>query len=136
MRQVPRPTPSVAFLGPLGTFTEQALLTQPDLGGAHLVPRSSIPEVLDAVTNGEVDFGFVAIENSIEGTVNLTQDALCAFNTRVQPVLMNACANCHTTGKGGSFKLTRAAADSPLTSRSRPDLTSRLSESSSVSSGL
>jgi prephenate dehydratase len=76
MRQVPRPTPSVAFLGPLGTFTEQALLTQRDLGSAHLVPRSSIPEVLDAVTNGEVDFGFVAIENSIEGTVNLTQDGL------------------------------------------------------------
>jgi prephenate dehydratase len=35
-----------------------------------------MPDVLDAVEAGEVDFGFVAIENSIEGTVNLTQDEL------------------------------------------------------------
>ena len=38
-----------------------------------------MPDVLDAVESGEVDLGFVAIENSIEGTVNLTQDEL-AFN--------------------------------------------------------
>ena len=30
----------------------------------------TVPDVLDAVTHGEVDFGFVPIENSIEGTVN------------------------------------------------------------------
>src|SRR3954462_2810309 len=35
-----------------------------------------MPDVLDAVEAGEVDFGFVAIENSIEGMVNLTQDEL------------------------------------------------------------
>ena len=35
-----------------------------------------MPDVLDAVESGEVEFGFVAIENSIEGTVNLTQDEL------------------------------------------------------------
>jgi len=35
-----------------------------------------MPDVLDAVEAGEVDLGFVAIENSIEGTVNLTQDEL------------------------------------------------------------
>ena len=35
-----------------------------------------MPDVLDAVDSGEVEFGFVAIENSIEGTVNLTQDEL------------------------------------------------------------
>ena len=40
--------PQVAFLGPLGTFTEQALLTQADLAGGELVPLPSIPEVLDA----------------------------------------------------------------------------------------
>ena len=38
-----------------------------------------MPDVLDAVESGEVDLGFVAIENSIEGAVNLTQDEL-AFN--------------------------------------------------------
>jgi prephenate dehydratase len=69
----------VGFLGPLGTFTEQALLTQRDLTSAELVPLRAIPEVLVAVERFEVDLGFVAIENSIEGTVNLTQDEL-AFN--------------------------------------------------------
>jgi prephenate dehydratase len=66
----------VGFLGPLGTFTEQALLTQRDLAQADLVPLPSIPDVLAAVERGDVELGFVAIENSIEGTVNLTQDAL------------------------------------------------------------
>jgi prephenate dehydratase len=37
---------------------------------------SSMSIVLQAVADGEVDIGFVAIENSIEGTVNLTQDGL------------------------------------------------------------
>ena len=69
----------VGFLGPLGTFTEQALKTQPDLAAAEHVLYRTMPDVLDAVEAGEVDLGFVAIENSIEGTVNLTQDEL-AFN--------------------------------------------------------
>ncbi len=66
----------VAFLGPPGTFTEEALLTQPDLADADLVPKRSIPDVLAAVQSREADLGFVAIENSIEGTVNVSLDAL------------------------------------------------------------
>ncbi len=69
----------VGFLGPLGTFTEQALKSQPDLAACELQLYRTMPDVLDAVESGEVDLGFVAIENSIEGTVNLTQDEL-AFN--------------------------------------------------------
>ncbi len=66
----------VAYLGPRGTFTEQALLTQPDLAAAeHLLCRS-IPEVLTSTSDGVVDWGFTAIENSIEGTVNVTLDTL------------------------------------------------------------
>ncbi len=66
----------IGFFGPFGTFTEQALLTQSDLAAGELVPFRSVPDVLDAVARGEVDAGFVPIENSIEGTVNFTQDAL------------------------------------------------------------
>lgn len=54
-------------------------MTQPDLAAAEHVLFRTMPDVLDAVESGEVDLGFVAIENSIEGTVNLTQDEL-AFN--------------------------------------------------------
>jgi prephenate dehydratase len=66
----------VGYFGPAGTFTEQALLTQPDLAKMQLVPYRTVPDVLDAVESGEVNLGFVPIENSIEGTVNFTQDAL------------------------------------------------------------
>jgi prephenate dehydratase len=66
----------VAYFGPAGTFTEQALLTQPDLVELERLPLRTVPDVLDAVTAGEADLGFVPIENSIEGTVNFTQDAL------------------------------------------------------------
>jgi prephenate dehydratase len=66
----------VGFFGPFGTFTQQALLTQPDLVEAEHVAYRTVPDVLDAVEQGEVDLGVVPIENSIEGMVNFTQDAL------------------------------------------------------------
>src|SRR5436309_1192682 len=68
--------PRIAFLGPLGTFTEEALLSQDDLAKADLVPARSIPEVLALTEKGDVDLGFVAIENAIEGTVTAAIDAL------------------------------------------------------------
>jgi prephenate dehydratase len=66
----------VAFLGPPGSFGEEALLTQPDLAAAELVWMPSMTEILSEVEAGAVDAGFVAIENSIEGTVNSVIDAL------------------------------------------------------------
>jgi prephenate dehydratase len=66
----------VGYFGPAGTFTEQALLTQGDLAAIERVAYRTVPDVLDAVERGEVHMGFVPIENSIEGTVNFTQDAL------------------------------------------------------------
>lgn len=85
----PKPTSSpsatprrVGFLGPFGTFTEQALLTQGDLATAELVPFATMADVLRATEDGRVDVGFVAIENSIEGTVNVTSDTL-AFDVDV-----------------------------------------------------
>lgn len=68
--------PRIGFLGPPGTFTEQALLTQPDLAGCQPVAMNTIPDVLVATERGEVDLGFVPIENAIEGTVNVAQDIL------------------------------------------------------------
>jgi hypothetical protein len=39
--------------------------------------------------------------------VDLNTDSLSAFTTRVQPILMNACARCHTGNRGGQFRLLR-----------------------------
>ncbi len=69
-------TQRVGFFGPFGTFTQQALTTLTDLADAEHVPYRTVPDVLDAVETGDVDFGLVPIENSIEGMVNFTQDAL------------------------------------------------------------
>ena len=66
----------IGFLGPEGTFTQQALRSQADLAGAEHIPFRTVIDVLDAVEDGSVSLGFVPIENSIEGTVNYTQDAL------------------------------------------------------------
>jgi prephenate dehydratase len=51
-------------------------MSQADLASAELTPLRTVPDVLDAVESGVADLGFVPIENSIEGTVNFTQDAL------------------------------------------------------------
>ncbi len=51
-------------------------MSQADLAELDLVALPSIPEALRAVEAGDVDLAFVPIENAIEGTVNLTQDAL------------------------------------------------------------
>jgi prephenate dehydratase len=70
------PSTTVGYMGPSGTFTEQALLSEPDLAAADIRPIGSIPDVLNALVTGEIDAGFVPIENAIEGAVNVTQDAL------------------------------------------------------------
>jgi prephenate dehydratase len=66
----------VGYLGPPGTFTEQALASLNEFSAADRIPFRTVPDVLDAVQSAEVDVGLVPIENSIEGTVNFTQDAL------------------------------------------------------------
>ncbi len=66
----------VAFLGPVGTFTEQVLRREQDLVESELVPLGSMADVLFAVNEGDVDLGVVPIENAIEGTVNATIDTL------------------------------------------------------------
>ncbi len=74
-------TERLAYLGPTGTFTEEAALGFLDYRGAELVPMSSVLEIVGAVARAEIDHGVVPIENSIEGSVNATLDAL-VFGTR------------------------------------------------------
>ena len=66
----------IAFLGPEGTFTEEALLAHMPDGAYHPFPYPSIREVLKAVQAGEAPLGIVPIENSIEGSVVVTLDSL------------------------------------------------------------
>jgi chorismate mutase / prephenate dehydratase len=66
---------TVAYLGPTGTFSEQAVYQQ--FGSAvEGMPCSSIDEVFRAAEAGTADFGVVPIENSSEGAINRTLDLL------------------------------------------------------------
>src|SRR4051794_15788259 len=87
-----------AYFGPPGTFTEEALLSQPDLAAGRRTPYSSVPEVIAAVERHDADGGVVPIENMIEGSVSVTLDTL-AFDSELLiqreidlPVSLNLCA--------------------------------------------
>lgn len=69
---------SFAYLGPEGTFTEAALNRVPEAEGADQVPLGSVITALNQVRNGEVDAAVVPIENSVEGGVTATLDAIAS----------------------------------------------------------
>ncbi|WP_369047495.1 prephenate dehydratase [Sinomonas sp. P10A9] len=64
------------FLGPEGTFTEAALLKVPGARSAERIPASNVNAALDAVRDGTADSAMVPIENSVEGGVTATLDAI------------------------------------------------------------
>lgn len=66
----------IAYLGPAGTFTEQAA-RQFDIAGADYVPVDS-PAAALAALGGGADYAVCAIENSVDGAVTATSDALAA----------------------------------------------------------
>ncbi len=71
---------SVAVLGPEGTFTEIAakkIFKNADFGYC-----SSVEDVFESVKSG-MEFGVVAIENSLEGSVNVTMDCLVEYNVKI-----------------------------------------------------
>ena len=65
-----------AYLGPEGTFTEQALRSLPGAADAELQPCSTVTVALDAVRSGTAEQAVVPIENSVEGSVPVTLDEL------------------------------------------------------------
>jgi prephenate dehydratase len=66
----------IAYLGPAGTFTEDALGEAIPAGGFEALRTTTIPEAILAVQAGEADRALVPIENSIEGSVRPTLDTL------------------------------------------------------------
>jgi prephenate dehydratase len=72
------PPSRFVYLGPEGTFTEQALRTIPAAERGTRTPARSVPEALDAVRGGEADAAVVPLENSIGGAVAVTLDELAA----------------------------------------------------------
>lgn len=73
---------TVAFLGPLGTYSEEAALKQ--FGqGRNAIVCGSIDEVFRTVESGQADYGIVPVENSNEGAVGLTLDLLLSSPLKI-----------------------------------------------------
>ncbi|MBV8999082.1 MAG: prephenate dehydratase [Solirubrobacterales bacterium] len=66
----------VAYFGPEGTFTQEALIAAAGTQELELVPEPTIYDTVMAVHFGLVQRALVPIENSLEGSVNATLDAL------------------------------------------------------------
>jgi len=66
----------VGFLGPTGTWAEEALMANTSLSSADTVPLPSVEDVIAAVTDGRVEQGVVPMENALEGSVSATLDFL------------------------------------------------------------
>jgi chorismate mutase/prephenate dehydratase len=72
----------VGFLGPEGTFSQQAV--HKHFGhSAHGLPLESIEEVFQEVENGNADFGVVPVENSTQGTIQSTLDMFLTSKLKI-----------------------------------------------------
>jgi len=72
------PNVTYSFLGPAGTFTEAALSQVPEARGKPWRAVNNVGEALSDVTSGRSVAAMIAIENSVDGGVSATQDALAS----------------------------------------------------------
>src|SRR5450830_809928 len=102
---------TVAYLGPEGTFSEQAVFRQ--FGRAVLgSPCASIDQVFRDVEAGTADFGVVPIENSSEGVVNRTLDLLLQTTLTISGEISIPIHHSLMTKDGGMQGITRICAHS------------------------
>ena len=78
---------SISYLGPEGSYSEQAALT--NFENEKLFPMPTIPAVIESVQDDITNIGVVPIENSIEGSVTFTLDSLIHdFNVYITGEIM------------------------------------------------
>jgi len=85
---------SVSYLGPPGTFTEEALQNWRGLSYEQTIPFPTVEEAILAVEDNVAEKAVVPIENSIEGSVNATLDSL-AFEAGVLIQAEKVCGVSH-----------------------------------------
>ncbi|MDX6707315.1 MAG: prephenate dehydratase [Solirubrobacteraceae bacterium] len=66
----------LGYLGPEGTFSEEAVRSAPEAANAELVPLPTVRDTIMAVDDGTVQRAVVPIENALEGAVAVTFDTL------------------------------------------------------------
>lgn len=106
---------AIAFLGPAGTFTELALAQVADAAKAKHIAVAHVQEAIDLVVAGQVARAIIPVENSVEGGVSATVDALAAteniriFGEYLVPVTFNLVAR-----PGTDIKDVRVIATHPV----------------------
>lgn len=83
----------VGYLGPEGTFSHEAVLKVVD-DATKIIPYPSILNIFESLENNEIDEAVVPIENSTEGSVDITLDALTHFGIKIKgdlelPIIQN-----------------------------------------------
>jgi prephenate dehydratase len=76
----------LGYLGPAGTFSEEAVRTAPDAADATLVALPTVHDTVMAVHDGDVERAVVPIENALEGPIGVTLDTLADDGTHVEVV--------------------------------------------------
>lgn len=97
---------SIAFLGPLGTYSEEAALKQFGEGRTAVV-CGSIDEVFRMVEANQADYGVVPVENSTEGAVGLTLDLLLASPLKICGEITLPVHHCLISAAQNISKITR-----------------------------
>ena len=82
----PTELPRAGYLGPEGTFSEEALLGSARAGALEPVGLASIYDTVMALRAGELDWAVVPIENSLEGSISATLDLLAGEASDVEIV--------------------------------------------------
>ena len=95
----------VGFLGPSGTFAEEALRASAP-PGVEEVPFATVSETVMAVQGGAVEQAVVPIENSLEGSVTTTLDALAgdASDVRIVAEVVRPISHCLIAREGVSLE--------------------------------
>jgi prephenate dehydratase len=78
--------PRVGYLGPAGTFSEEALLASASAGAVEPVPLATIYDAAEQLRGRALDWAVVPIENSLEGSVSVTLDLLAEDESHLQIV--------------------------------------------------
>lgn len=104
-----------AFLGPVGTFTELALAQVAEAKGQTHLPVASVQEAIDSVLAKKAHRAIVPVENSIEGGVSATLDALAATeNIRIYGEYLVPISFNLVSAKGTNLKDVRTVATHPV----------------------
>ena len=102
-------TVRVAYMGPAGTFSHVA--ARAAYAGATHVEMPTIASVVDAVASKGADFGVVPIENSTEGSVTPTLDALLDGSVQIRAELVIDIALCLLARHGDRSRFRRVASN-------------------------